>query len=80
MLRRWMIGRSGKRGSEISVLAAWHNDDDDYNDDDDRVDYYYNNRLIVEWLEFSPMIRETWVQSQVCYTKDFKNGTWYLLV
>ena len=26
--RRWMIGRSGKRGSGISVLAA-HDDDDD---------------------------------------------------
>ena len=31
--RRWMIGRSGKRGSGISVLAARHDDDDD--DDDD---------------------------------------------
>ena len=27
--RRWMIGRSGERGSGISVLAAWHDDDDD---------------------------------------------------
>ena len=26
--RRWMIGRSGERGSGISVLAAWHDDDD----------------------------------------------------
>ena len=25
--RRWMIGRSGKRGSEISVLAARYDDD-----------------------------------------------------
>ena len=25
--RRWMIGRSGERGSRISVLAAWHDDD-----------------------------------------------------
>ena len=31
--RRWMIGRSGERGSGISVLAAQHEDDDD--DDDD---------------------------------------------
>ena len=30
--RRWTIGRSGERGSGISVLAARHNDDDD--DDD----------------------------------------------
>ena len=27
--RRWMIGRSGERGSGISVLAAWHDEDDD---------------------------------------------------
>ena len=25
--RRWKIGRSGERGPEISVLAAWHDDD-----------------------------------------------------
>ena len=25
--RRWTIGRSGKRGSVISVLAVWHDDD-----------------------------------------------------
>ena len=28
--RRWMIGRSGERGSGISVLAARHDDDDLY--------------------------------------------------
>ena len=27
--KRWMIGRSGERGSGISVLAAWHDDDHD---------------------------------------------------
>ena len=27
--KRWMIGRSGDRGSGISVLAARHDDDDD---------------------------------------------------
>ena len=27
--RRWTIGRSGERGSGISVPAAWHDDDDD---------------------------------------------------
>ena len=26
--RRWTIGRSGERGSGISVLAAWHDDND----------------------------------------------------
>ena len=28
-LGRWTLGRSGERGSGISVLAAWHDDDDD---------------------------------------------------
>ena len=28
---RWMIGTSAERGSERSVLAAWHDDDDDEN-------------------------------------------------
>ena len=28
--RRWTIGRSGERGSRISVQAAWHDDDDIY--------------------------------------------------
>ena len=27
--KRWVIGRSGERGSEISVLEARHDDDDD---------------------------------------------------
>ena len=27
--KQWMIGRSGERGSEISMLAARHDDDDD---------------------------------------------------
>ena len=30
-----MIGRSGERGSGISVLAARHDDDNDDDDDDD---------------------------------------------
>ena len=32
--RRWTIGKSGERGSGISVLPARHDDDDDY--------YYYS--------------------------------------
>ena len=32
--KQWAIGRSGERGSEISVLAARHDDD---NDDDDVI-------------------------------------------
>ena len=32
--RRWSIGKSGERGSGISVLPAQHDDDDDDDDDD----------------------------------------------
>ena len=37
--KRWTIGKSGKRGSGISVLAARHDDVDDYDDN-------YNSFLI----------------------------------
>ena len=36
---------------------------------------YIYNRLIGRWVECSPMVRETWVQS-----KDFKNGTLCLIL
>ena len=44
--RRWMIGRSGERGSGISVLAARHDDDDDDDDEivrNNTVDLALNN-------------------------------------
>ena len=48
--RRCMIGRSGERGSGISVLAARYNDDDDDDDDDDDMYIYskieYNSKVI----------------------------------
>ena len=40
--RRWTIGKSGERGSGISVLAVRHDDDDDDDDDDD---IYWNNHF-----------------------------------
>ena len=36
-LGRWTIGRSGERGSGISVLPARYDDDDDDDDDDDCI-------------------------------------------
>ena len=39
-LRQWTIGRSGERGSGISMLATWHDDDDD-------VLNHHNLQLIV---------------------------------
>ena len=40
--RWWMIGRSGERGSGISVLAARHDDDDDD----------FINRFQFSWFDF----------------------------
>ena len=42
-----MIGRSGERWSEISVLAAWHDNDDDlfYNSDGMEKNRCYNMQL-----------------------------------
>ena len=40
-LGRWTIGRSGERGSGISVLPARYDDDDDDDDDDDICIYIY---------------------------------------
>ena len=52
--RRWMIGRSGERGSGISMLAARHDDDDD-----DKgllllfVTYNYTTEYKQKWLSFN---------------------------
>ena len=40
-LRRWTVGKSGERGSGISVLTARHDDDDD---DDDCCCHLWNSR------------------------------------
>ena len=54
----WMIGRSGERGSGISVLAARHDDDDDYNST--RMDLPLNNPQVDMSLnkETKPNYRE----------------------
>ena len=53
-LGRWTIGRSGERGSGISVLPAR------YDDDDDETVLTFK---FLKWLECSPMARKTWIQS-----------------
>ena len=37
---RWTIGRSGTRGSGISVLAAWHDDDDDEEEEEEEEEEF----------------------------------------
>ena len=49
-LGRWMIGRSGERGSGISVLPARYDDDDD--DDDD--DIWSKDELISDVFMWNP--------------------------
>ena len=39
----------------------------------------YITGSLAKWVECSSMVLETSVQSQARQTKDFKNGTWYLL-
>ena len=45
-----ILGRSGERGSGISVLAARLDDDDD--DDDDYIHNYFAfwKRLLISWM------------------------------
>ena len=55
-LRRWTIGRSGERGSRISVLPARHDDDDD-----DIYIYIYIeklNKTSFSYIKFLPVGRE----------------------
>ena len=47
--RRWTIGRSGERGSGISVLAARHDDDDD----DDDVFLVKGEFMVLKHTDFS---------------------------
>ena len=50
--RWWMIGRSGERGSGISVLAARH---DDYDDDQNLVYFSFNKNLPCSHSEQNPV-------------------------
>ena len=44
-LGRWTLGRSGERGSGISVLPAWYDDDDDDDDAFSLSKKYYFKQL-----------------------------------
>ena len=57
-----MIGKSGERGSGISMLPARHDDDDD-DDDMDKDDLALNNR---QWL-----ICHKTQQNQFCHSEYF---------
>ena len=52
--RRWTIGKSGERGSGISVLAARHDDDDD--NDDDLIILLVYNEYFYDCLDLSRLI------------------------
>ena len=63
-LGRWTIGRSGERGSGISVLPVWHDDDDD-----DWVTYQVQIWLLSQLYDFSRFLYD-WGSS----------GIWLFLV
>ena len=54
-LRRWTKGRSGERGSGISVLPARHDDDDD--DGDDIENLVLNNLQLLICHKNKPNLR-----------------------
>ena len=54
--KRWTIERNGEKGSRISVLMAQPDDNDD--------DCLFTGPL-AKWVEYSLMIREAGVQSEV---------------
>ena len=64
--RRWTIGRSGERGSGISVLAARHDDDDD--------DHYleFGNWSLTTGCSLISYLKHTWK----IVTTIFKNFYW----
>ena len=51
--RRWTIGKSGERGSGISVRVAWHDDDDD----DDIYTVFSSGKWFNLWAK---QFRVTW--------------------
>ena len=57
--RLWTIGRSGKRGSRISVQAAWHDDDDDDMD----ANYMYVKKALVNYTRMlQAILNKSWKQ------------------
>ena len=62
-LGRWTIGRSGERGSGISVLPAWHDDDDD--DESiiawsEKCNFYLSDDLTQSYKDNSTQISFRW--------------------
>ena len=66
--RWWMIGRSGERGSGISVLAARHDDDDD--DDENELLLLL---LFTPWDFFISALAGVWVTTNLL---DFFSVFW----
>ena len=57
-----MIGRSGERGSGMSVLAARHDDDDDDDDEDDDDQFNLKAKMILAHNIYSiPAYKENFV-------------------
>ena len=63
--RRWTIGRSGERGSGISVPAAWHDDDDPQK----CLQIIY---LLYIWKQNLVLNKQQWLMCQKTQTKLFK--------
>ena len=73
--RRWTIGRSGERGSGISVLAARHDDDDDPNQH-----YCYVNSLPISHSKNVLFPLHLVVDIHCTFTTDFLVGLAFVVL
>ena len=73
----YLIMLSIKQGSiKYHFLSLWYDSTWDWAQVSRAIGEHSNHHA--KRVECSSMVRETGVQSHVAYTKDFKNGTWYL--
>ena len=70
-LGRWMIGRSGERGSGISVLPARYDDDDEV-----------KNHLFYKWIQKlrqAEMAIYIYIYIYIYVIQNLESGSWLIL-
>ena len=68
--RRWTIGKSGERGSGISVLAARHDDDDDA-----LQDHVLNQASILRKRSYKTYISPNWKKNLLLYYSNIDRNS-----
>ena len=72
--KRWMIGRSGERGSGISVLAARHDDDDDDDDEDLHVVDHFLWKPFLFFLRIFSISGSKQLRNRALIKMDFRES------